>query len=170
MLADAVEENLKKYANRNRVRFREFFRDFDKRRSNEISDAHFRTGLSYIKVRLHSSVMPCGVTTGACIRRRKPASADTRLQVTFTELELQALANKYRSPSSGRVRYNEFCDSIETVFTTKNLERMPTCEVPSIVAEAYLGPRSLGNDADEMDVRLIPASSRPRIHAAMSAT
>jgi Ca2+-binding EF-hand superfamily protein len=131
MLADAVEENLKKYANRNRVRFREFFRDFDKRRSNEVSDAHFRTGLSYIKV-------------------------------TFTELELQALANKYRNPSSGRVRYADFCDSIETVFTTKGLERMPTAEVPSITAEAFLGPRQL-SDADEMDLMELMERVKERV-------
>ncbi len=45
-----VEEKLTEYAVKMRVRLREFFRDFDKRRALEISDAQFRTGLAYTKV------------------------------------------------------------------------------------------------------------------------
>eukprot|EP01063_Lacrimia_lanifica_P000340 TRINITY_DN10164_c0_g1_i1.p1 TRINITY_DN10164_c0_g1~~TRINITY_DN10164_c0_g1_i1.p1 ORF type:complete len:1008 (+),score=445.53 TRINITY_DN10164_c0_g1_i1:63-3086(+) len=78
-----------------RVRIYDFFRDYDKLRSGLISVAQFGRGLSMARVELSAE-------------------------------ELQKLAEHYRQPGDGdRVRWMAFADSVDEVFTTKNLEAQP---------------------------------------------
>jgi Ca2+-binding EF-hand superfamily protein len=68
-------------------------RDFDKLRSGYITDAQFRIGLNMGKVVLSSG-------------------------------EFELLCAHYQAPKEGRhVRWRDFCDDIESVFTKKGLEK-----------------------------------------------
>ena len=93
---DDVEDVLAKLrikVKEQRIRFQEFMRDFDKLRSGYITDAQFRIGLNMGKV-----VLSAG--------------------------EFELLCEHYQAPKEGRhVRWRDFCDDIETVFTKKGLEK-----------------------------------------------
>lgn len=80
------------------------------------------------------------------------------MQVTLTENELQALADKYRNSQTGRVMYSAFCDSVDMAFTTKGLERMPMATVQQTELSAFSEPRQL-SDSDEMEVSRVRHAS-----------
>eukprot|EP00795_Rhopilema_esculentum_P008232 gene8232-14169_t len=85
---------------KNGIRTTEFFRDHDKLRSGIITENQFVCGLS----------LCCGS------------------QASLTRDEIQLLVNFYKLPD-GRVRYKEFCDSMENAFTIPHLEKNPTAVV-----------------------------------------
>ena len=71
----------------------EFFRDFDKLRSGFITDAQFRIGLNMAKIVVSSH-------------------------------EFELLTENYRAPKEGKhVKWREFCDTVDEVFTKKGLEK-----------------------------------------------
>lgn len=76
-----------------RIRIAEFFRDFDRLRSGYITAAQFRIGLTMSKVPVSQS-------------------------------EFQMLCQHYKAPKEGEhVKWREFSDAIDEVFTTKGLEK-----------------------------------------------
>jgi Ca2+-binding EF-hand superfamily protein len=76
-----------------RIRVAEFFRDFDKLRSGFITQAQFRIGLNRAKIVLSSQ-------------------------------EFQQLCEYFNAPKEGgHVKWREFSDQVDEVFTKKNLEK-----------------------------------------------
>jgi Ca2+-binding EF-hand superfamily protein len=90
---DDVVAKLRQHCKEQRTRISEFFRDFDKLRSGYITEAQFRIGLNMSKI----------VLSGA---------------------EFRLLADHFQAPKEGaHVKWKEFSDCVDEVFTTKNLER-----------------------------------------------
>jgi Ca2+-binding EF-hand superfamily protein len=88
-----VLARIRTFCKQQRVRVAEFFRDFDKLRSGHITDSQFRIGLSMAKIVLSTS-------------------------------EFELLMETYKAPKEGRhLRWKDFCDAVEEVFNTKNLEK-----------------------------------------------
>ena len=76
-----------------RIRIGEFFRDFDKLRSGYITEAQFRIGLNMAKIVLSSA-------------------------------EFDELVTHFQAPKEGKhVKWREFCDAVDEVFTKKGLEK-----------------------------------------------
>lgn len=76
----------------------EFFRDFDKLRSGFITEMQFRIGLNMAKIVLSSA-------------------------------EFELLTNYFQAPKEGKhVKWRDFCDSVDEVFTKKHLEK--TIDIP----------------------------------------
>lgn len=76
-----------------RIRIGEFFRDFDKLRSGFITEGQFRIGLNMAKVVLSSH-------------------------------EFEELCNHFQASKEGKhVRWRDFCDAVDEVFTKKGLEK-----------------------------------------------
>lgn len=76
-----------------RIRLSEFFRDFDKLRSGFITAGQFRIGLNMGKLPISNQ-------------------------------EFNMLCVQFKAPKAGdHVKWCEFCDAIDEVFTKKNLER-----------------------------------------------
>ena len=75
------------------IRIAEFFRDFDRLRTGFITVSQFRIGLNMAKI---------------------PISAG----------EFQLLSTSFKAPKEGEhVKWREFSDDVDTVFTSKNLEQ-----------------------------------------------
>ena len=75
------------------IRIAEFFRDFDRLRSGYITAAQFRIGLTMAK---------CPISQG----------------------EFQQLSDHFKAPKEGaHVRWRDFSDSVDEVFTSKGLEK-----------------------------------------------
>jgi Ca2+-binding EF-hand superfamily protein len=76
-----------------RIRIGEFFRDFDKLRSGFITEPQFRIGLNMAKIVLSSA-------------------------------EFDELVTFFQAPKEGKhVKWREFCDQVDEVFTKKGLEK-----------------------------------------------
>ena len=76
-----------------RIRIPEFFRDFDKLRSGYITANQFRMGLSMAKI-------------------------------PISHQEFAKLAETYKAPKAGdHVKWREFCDDTDEIFTKKGLEK-----------------------------------------------
>ncbi|KAJ7556538.1 hypothetical protein O6H91_05G087900 [Diphasiastrum complanatum] len=125
---DDAENKVKLIVYKNRIRIREFFRGFDKLRLRLITDTQFAAGLDNANVKL-------------------------------SPRELKALMDEYRVPKDPefRVCYTAFCDEIDTVFTCKELEKMPWKEVPPVPHIPGLAPERfhmgityLGPEKEEM--------------------
>ncbi|KAJ3380738.1 hypothetical protein HDU92_005792 [Lobulomyces angularis] len=119
-----VENKLKKYVYRNRIRLIDFFSDYDRHKCGLISKAQFQAGL---KMLIEDS------------------------KISLVGLEVNALLSVYEN-GDGRVLYRKFCSSIDSgrmriliekliftfsVFTIDNLEYNPTAEV-SLPARDFL--------------------------------
>ena len=93
---DDVEDVLAKirlYCKQKRIRVCEFFRDFDKLRSGYITDGQFRIGLNMAKIVLSGH-------------------------------EFDELCEFFKAPKEGRhIRWRDFSDAIDEVFTKKGLEK-----------------------------------------------
>lgn len=87
------------------IRIHEFFRDFDRLRTGEITTPQFEKGLSM---------------------------ALDKLDCSISAAEVAVLASAYPGAAGpGRVRWHDMCNDIDAVFTTKGLEAMPTGPIPS---------------------------------------
>ncbi|KAI8820503.1 uncharacterized protein EV422DRAFT_73393 [Fimicolochytrium jonesii] len=74
--------------------------------------------------------------------------------------EIEALLPPY-STSDGRVKYRAFCDSVEQVFTMKELERDPLLEVGPIPREALVqGPNKLPEEDEARCQQLLERLSK----------
>ena len=95
-IPDDVEDviaKLRQVCKEQRIRISEFFRDFDKLRSGNITEAQFRIGLNMSKIVLSGK-------------------------------EFRSLADHFQSEKEGaHIRWRDFADTVDEVFTKKNLER-----------------------------------------------
>ena len=90
---DDVLARIRTFCKQQRIRVSEFFRDFDKLRSGFITDGQFRIGLNMAKIVLSLH-------------------------------EFEQLLETYKAPKEGRhVRWRDFSDAIDEVFTKKGLEK-----------------------------------------------
>jgi len=88
-----VLAKLRQACKEQRIRISEFFRDFDKLRSGFITEAQFRIGLNMSKI----------VLSGA---------------------EFKQLCERFQAPKEGKfVKWKEFSDCVDEVFTKKHLEQ-----------------------------------------------
>ncbi|EDW84080.1 uncharacterized protein Dwil_GK13946 [Drosophila willistoni] len=91
------------YIYKNQIRTSEFLENFDTLKIGSITKNQFERGLSNMGV-------------GKYLSNR----------------EICLLAERYIDPiDTNRIRWRNFCDDIDTVFTIKNLDKMPQCVVES---------------------------------------
>eukprot|EP01012_Entosiphon_sulcatum_P068028 TRINITY_DN979_c0_g1_i1.p1 TRINITY_DN979_c0_g1~~TRINITY_DN979_c0_g1_i1.p1 ORF type:complete len:950 (-),score=242.08 TRINITY_DN979_c0_g1_i1:372-3221(-) len=100
--ASDVIERIQAHCKQTRVRVHEFFADFDKLRSGFVSPQQFRRSLDM-----------CG------------------LGPLLTDQDARSLADAFASPDGLRVNYAAFCDTVDSVFTVKKLEKTPTLQPSS---------------------------------------
>lgn len=82
-----------------RVRIREFFLDFDGLRKNIVTGEQFKRVINM-------------------------------MNLTLSEEEYQAILNEYRvEPTDKRIRWMDFCDDIDLVWTTKGIDKDPLYKV-----------------------------------------
>jgi Ca2+-binding EF-hand superfamily protein len=109
---DDVEDviaRIRTFCKQQRTRVAEFFRDFDKLRSGYITDSQFRIGLNMAKIVLSSQ-------------------------------EFEALLQHFRAPKEGRhVRWRDFSDAIDEVFTKKNLEKAIDARLDDVRTQTFYG-------------------------------
>jgi len=90
---DDVVASIRQKCAQQRIRIGEFFRDFDKLRSGYITAAQFRIGLNMAKCVISAS-------------------------------EFKLLLETFRAPKAGdHIKWREFCDCVDEVFTKKGLEK-----------------------------------------------
>lgn len=90
---DDVVASIRQKCSQQRIRIGEFFRDFDKLRSGYITAAQFRIGLNMAK----------------CV---------------ISAAEFKLLLDTFRAPKAGdHIKWREFCDVVDEVFTKKGLEK-----------------------------------------------
>jgi hypothetical protein len=109
---DDVEDVLARirlFCKQRRTRVAEFFRDFDKLRSGFITDSQFRIGLNMAKIVLSST-------------------------------EFEQLMEHFRAPKEGRhMRWKDFSDSIDEVFTKKHLEKDVDIVLGDVRTQTFYG-------------------------------
>ena len=106
---------LRQICKEQRIRISEFFRDFDKLRSGFISEAQFRIGLNMSKI----------VLSGA---------------------EFRLLCEEFKAPKAGQhVKWREFSDQVDEVFTKKNLERSVDISLDDARTQSIYGQRMPDN-------------------------
>ena len=129
---DDVEDVLARirvFCKEQRTRVSEFFRDFDKLRSGFITEAQFRIGLNMAKIVLSGS-------------------------------EFEQLCAHFRAPKEGRhVRWRDFSDSIDEVFTKKGLEKAIDTPLDDVRTTTFYG-RSEANSQQRQLVQGVLASFR----------
>ena len=104
-----------------RIRISEFFRDFDKLRSGYITEAQFRIGLNMSKI----------VLSGA---------------------EFKLLCETFQAPKAGaHIKWREFSDCVDEVFTKKNLERSVDIPLDDARTQSFYG-QTKANNEDEKNV------------------
>ena len=108
---DDVIARIRRLAKEQRIRISEFFRDFDRLRSGFITGAQFRIGLTMAKVQVSQS-------------------------------EFQLLTQVYKAPKEGdHVKWREFSDRVDEVFTVKGLEKNIDLEVGEARTDTFYGRR-----------------------------
>ncbi|EDV92987.1 uncharacterized protein LOC6563620 [Drosophila grimshawi] len=118
---------IQSYIHKNRIRTCEFLEKFDTLQVGSITKNQLERGLSNMGV-------------GKYLSQR----------------ELDLLAARYMDPlDTNRIRWRNFVDEIDTVFTIKNLEKMPQCVVESPLSHIKELPRpgTLDWQAAPMDIR-----------------
>lgn len=90
---DDVIARIRLFCKQQRTRISEFFRDFDKLRSGFITESQFRIGLNMAKI-------------------------------VLSQAEFDELVTYFQAPKEGKhVKWREFCDLVDEVFTKKGLEK-----------------------------------------------
>lgn len=90
---DDVLARIRQKCKQQGIRISEFFRDFDRLRSGYITAAQFRIGLTMAKTQISQS-------------------------------EFEMLSRQFKAPKEGEhVKWREFSDRVDEVFTTKGLEK-----------------------------------------------
>jgi hypothetical protein len=117
--AEVVLRRLQAACKTDGIRIHEFFQDFDRLRSGDITTAQFEKGINI---------------------------ALDRKDCVITPADTAALCCSYASSTPGRVRWFDLCNDIDAVFVTKGLETLPTGAIPSDAlaasATALLAPVS----------------------------
>lgn len=103
---DDVLSRIRKECSEKRIRLQEFFRDFDRLRSGNITPSQFRIGINMAKIDL-------------------------------SQVEYDLLCEQYKSDKVNMMKWKEFCDDVDKVFVTKNLEKDATSSftMPAIVTK-----------------------------------
>jgi Ca2+-binding EF-hand superfamily protein len=121
-----------------RIRIAEFFRDFDKLRSGFITEAQFRIGLNMAKIVLSSH-------------------------------EFEELVQNFQAPKEGgrHVKWREFCDKVDEVFTKKGLEKAVDMVLDDARTQTLYGrtkpSKSQRNISDEVVYRFKQQLVRQRL-------
>lgn len=111
-----VLAKLRKKAKQNRIRVSEFLKDFDKLRSGSITINKFRMGLNMASLPL-------------------------------SDQEFNLIVQNFRAyDKEDYVRWKDFSDAIEEVFTVKNLEKSPATIVAEPGLQYNYGKESMTND------------------------
>ena len=106
---DDVIARIRTFCKQQRVRIGEFFRDFDKLRSGFITDTQFRIGLNMAKIVLSST-------------------------------EFEHLFAYFQAPKDGRhIKWREFCDMVDEVFTKKHLEKTIDIPLDDVRTQTFYG-------------------------------
>ena len=109
-----------------RIRIGEFFRDFDRLRSGYITAPQFRIGLNMAKV-------------------------------PISQQEFAQLCETYKAPKEGaHIKWREFCDHVDEVFTKKGLEKAIDTEVGLGRTQIVYG-RPAANEAQMAAVQRVTA-------------
>jgi len=107
---------------RSRIRLGEFLQDHDPLRKGTIDATKFRTTLYAQKIQL-------------------------------TTEEYQKLEDHYRDPTDAiKIRYFDFNQDVENIFTAKDLEKDPTKTLSSYKAPSILDPKNVLNEAEEVEL------------------
>jgi hypothetical protein len=107
---------------RSRIRLGEFLQDHDPLRKGTIDATKFRTTLYAQKIQL-------------------------------TTEEYQKLEDYYRDPQDPiKIRYFDFNQDVENIFTLKDLEKDPTKTLSSYKAPSILDPKDVLNEAEEQEL------------------
>jgi hypothetical protein len=105
-------DKIKEFVFRHRIRLGEFFQDHDSLRKGVIDATKFRTTLYAQKLQL-------------------------------TTEEYQKLEDYYRDPENHhKIRYFEFNEEIEKIFTEKDLEKFPTKTLSEFKVPSILDPKN----------------------------
>ena len=136
---DDVLARLRKVCAQDRIRIGEFFRDFDKLRSGYITEAQFRIGLNMAKLSLSGN-------------------------------EFELLCNYFRAPKEGKhIKWREFCDSVDEVFTKKGLEKNIDMKLDDARTQTMYGRQGASkgerNLADDFIQRFKSLLLRQRLNA-----
>ena len=106
---ECLMERLRHHVLVNRIRVKEFFRDFDALNSGSVTRARFERGVSCM-----------GLSSLG--------------QHHLTGAQLAALCHIYEDPSDPRrIAWTRFADDLETVFTLPHLEYTPSVQARSVV-------------------------------------
>ena len=104
-----VLARLRQACKEQRIRIAEFFRDFDKLRSGYITESQFRIGLNMSKIVLSNG-------------------------------EFRMLADEFQAPKTGaHIKWKEFSDCVDEVFTKKGLEKDNQAEVGNGRTQTFYG-------------------------------
>ena len=126
---DDVIARIRQRCQQQGIRIAEFFRDFDRLRSGYITAAQFRIGLTMAK---------CPISQG----------------------EFQMLSQQYKAPKEGEhVKWREFSDQVDEVFTKKGLEQAVDHEVGAVRTNTVYG-RSQANAQERELVNQVVESFR----------
>ena len=124
---DDVLARIRLFCKQHRTRVAEFFRDFDKLRSGFITDAQFRIGLNMAKIVLSST-------------------------------EFEQVVQHFRAPKEGRhVCWRDFSDSIDEVFTKKNLEKAIDIKLDDVRTQTFYGRSESTKDQREITQAVLAA-------------
>ena len=118
-------EKVKEHVKRHRIRLGEFFQDHDQLRKGVIDATKFRTTLYAQKLQL-------------------------------TVQEYQKLEDYYRcQENSHKIRWSDFNEDIEKIFTEKDLEKCPTKTLSDFKVPSILDPRNQLTTAEEGELHQI---------------
>ena len=136
---DDVLARLRQACKEQRIRIAEFFRDFDKLRSGYITEAQFRIGLNMSKI-------------------------------TLSNNEFRQLADHFQAPKEGaHIKWREFSDSVDEVFTKKNLELNNQAPVGDGRTQTFYGQKTATGDDKALvagfQERFKALVQRERLHA-----
>lgn len=119
---EALLQKIKEHVMRNRIRLGEFLQDHDPLRRGTIEATKFRTTLYAQKLQL-------------------------------TTEEYQKLEDFYRDPNDPiKIRYFEFNQNIEDIFTLKDLEKNPKCTLGTFKASSILDPKDVLTNEEEVEL------------------
>lgn len=125
---DDVEDVLARvrlFCKQHRTRVAEFFRDFDKLRSGFITEAQFRIGLNMAKI-------------------------------VLSNYEFEQLVEHFRAPKEGRhVRWRDFSDAVDEVFTKKGLEKQVDMTLDDVRTQTFYGRRDASSQERDLAMRVV---------------
>ena len=121
---DDILSRIRKECSEKRIRLQEFFRDFDRLRSGNITIPQLRIGLSMAKIDL-------------------------------SQAEYDLLVDQFASDKKGMIRWRDFCDEVDKIFTLKGLEKDATIDVQRPMTTIKYGKRQSTKTDSNLAQRLV---------------